>query len=40
MIRRSDNGNWAVPGGAIHLGDSAESTLLALAEWIAGHRTR
>ncbi|GAA0828326.1 hypothetical protein ACFQVD_36935 [Streptosporangium amethystogenes subsp. fukuiense] len=23
-----------------HMADSAESTLLALAEWIAGHRTR
>ena len=22
MIRRSDNGNWAVPGGAIDLGES------------------
>jgi len=22
MIRRADNGNWAVPGGAIDLGDS------------------
>ena len=22
MIRRSDNGNWAVPGGAVDLGES------------------
>ena len=22
MIRRTDNGNWAVPGGAIDLGES------------------
>jgi ADP-ribose pyrophosphatase YjhB (NUDIX family) len=22
LIRRTDNGNWALPGGAVHLGES------------------
>jgi 8-oxo-dGTP pyrophosphatase MutT (NUDIX family) len=26
MIRRSDNGNWAVPGGAMDLGESIAET--------------
>ncbi|WP_405582179.1 NUDIX domain-containing protein [Streptomyces sp. NBC_01190] len=26
MIRRSDNGNWAVPGGAMDMGESIEQT--------------
>lgn len=26
MIRRSDNGNWAVPGGAMDLGESIVQT--------------
>src|SRR5262245_22316146 len=26
MIRRSDNGNWAVPGGAMDLGESLPET--------------
>ncbi|HEV2640227.1 MAG TPA: NUDIX domain-containing protein [Actinocrinis sp.] len=26
MIRRSDNGNWAVPGGGMELGESLPST--------------
>ena len=26
MIRRTDNGNWAVPGGAIDLGESLLTT--------------
>jgi 8-oxo-dGTP pyrophosphatase MutT (NUDIX family) len=28
LIRRTDNGNWALPGGAIDLGESAESVNL------------
>jgi len=28
MIRRSDNGNWAVPGGAIDLGESVAQAAL------------
>jgi ADP-ribose pyrophosphatase YjhB (NUDIX family) len=28
MIRRSDNGNWAVPGGAIDLGESMSQAAL------------
>ena len=45
MIRRTDNGNWAVPGGAIDLGESVaqaavRETLEEIRDRMRGHRDR
>ncbi|MCQ4081135.1 NUDIX domain-containing protein [Streptomyces sp. RB6PN25] len=38
MIRRSDNGNWAVPGGAMDLGESLPYTAVREVEEETGIR--
>ena len=35
LIRRTDNGNWAVPGGTIDLGESvAQAAVRSLSIWL------
>jgi len=34
LIRRSDNQNWAVPGGAIDLGESMVQAAVRETKWV------
>lgn len=40
LIRRTDNGNWALPGGAIDLGESIEQAAVREVEEETGVRCR
>jgi hypothetical protein len=39
LIRRTDNGNWALPGGAIDLGEARQEFSIVLARPLSGQPT-